>query len=301
MLEGDPIALFISVVVIPAALLVTIFGRSIENRILALSLAVLVTGKLWRVRGVVDVHIEPWLADHFGVHNLPVLFAALVVVAGYCGVAFAIAPRPTFWRWILPLAVVLSAITLLAYRSAYGEAFSPYLSEGGLDTTTQALAWTLPLLVVTAASIAIIPPAIEAYRQAHDNTPARVSALGVGALGILGIGYVVAKGGYLIIATIDDEAGVLPLLATAGLVTLPLAFLSLGIAVFTPPTMRLWGRNRRFVNLLRVRQDPAAGPHLPQQSTTELWRLADRPVDAHMAVVNAVDAVILDDEPPPAT
>lgn len=301
MLEGDLLALFISVVIIPAALLIAVFAKTVESRVMALSLAVLVTGKLWRVRSVVDVHIEPWMAAVFGIHNLPVLIAALVVVAGYCGVAFATVPRRFFWRGILPLAVVLSIVTLFAFRSAYGDAFSPYLSQGGLHSFAEGLAWTLPLLVVLVASLAIVPPAYGAWRRGRSNAPARVAAGSTAALGILGICYVGSKGGYLIVATIDDNAASLDFLKTAGLVTLPLAFLSLGVAVFVPPLMRLSARIRRFLRLLATRRNPVLAPHLPFSDGRSLWALSADPVRAHMAAVGAVDEVILDAEQQPTT
>lgn len=137
-MQGDLPAI-ICAILVPLALIDAVVTKRSSRRIMALSLTLLLFGKLLRIRSIIDVHVEPVLADLTGAHNLPVLLAVLSVSLGYAGVAFVLTSRRIFLRVIVPLGIAALVASSGTFVSAYGDHYREYLSQGGVSTVAKGL------------------------------------------------------------------------------------------------------------------------------------------------------------------
>ena len=287
-MQGD-LAASICAALVPLALFLAVTTKVQSRRVMAFSLTLLLCGKLFRVRSVMDQHVEPWIAETFGPHNIPVLMASSVVPLGYMGVTSTLLPRKTWTKFVALPGVALIVAGAALFIAAYGSHFREYLSEGGLDNITQGLAWLLPLSIVLGTSLVFIPQALKILREHYRHFASLILAVGLIGFGCSGVVYAVAKFVYLVLATADDSLGVLDGLETVTFITLPLSFVMLTLAVFVPVVVESLGRVRRFLHLRAFEANRSGdGP-----SMRELWVLADDPVAAHVHVVDAYDDKLL--------
>jgi hypothetical protein len=285
MQEGDLNALVASIVTVPPALLIATNSRlNWSYRLLSTALLFLGLAKLVRVRFIVDAHVEPLLARLFWAHNLPVALAAIFAIVAYTIVALTLSTSRRFKVWAVVAATSATVAFLALFVANYGDHFRPYLSGGGIDSPGQAVAWAIPLVYVGVASGTVAFLGIRARLEVSPSLSTKLIGDALIVMGLLGLLYLVSKGGYVVVSTIDDQAKVLPALATVGLISFPASALFLALAVLLPGVTRMSDRIGMYVALKREGV-PKSSPHL--------WRLAADESAAHQAIIDHADEAIL--------
>lgn len=283
MLASSLSALVTFAVSVPAYVLALRRGYTGTYRLMCLAVIGLGLAKLWRYRPIADVHIEPWMKQITGVHNLPIAMAATCAIVAYTSVLLAAVTKRTARRNIGFAVIPAIGAFWLCFTTSYGGAQSGRPASDGIDSAGQALSWALPLLIVSVVSAAVVTISV---REIHLG-PAR-SGLGVphGLLlaGLGGLGYSLNKVVHVALSTIEAPGILIDAATLVGLIALPMSVVVLAITVYSPPVSelvnRLW-RARRLIHIDQTLTHSAA------------WSIAADPQRAHEHVVDVSDDQIM--------
>lgn len=252
-------------------------------RILCLAIVFLGLAKLCRFRTIADPYVEPWLYGLTGIHNLPIAMAASCAIVAYTAVLLAAVSRTSTRVRIIIAVGVITLLFWVSFSIGYGTTASGRIASDGLDNPAQAVAWTLPLLLIVVVSSAVVAVSL---REINLRPPK--SGIGVphGLIiaGIGGIFYSLNKVIHVGLSTIEAPNFLIGTVTFIGLIALPLSVLVLAVVVYSPPLSELANRVWRFRRLRSADNS---------LTTAAAWTMSADPLASHRFMVDVSDEEIM--------